>query len=263
MYELISFHPNQYNAIYSQGGRFYSMSPPYIHTSLITDSDLSSSLSLAKKEKKFRTAEGLRDELLLRYFFTALNNFHDLVKKINEGSMIVKSLEDINKKLVVKIETFSFLKDDNPLLLRHFLHTFWLFLGVNGHDAEALFHDVVKGSDIDNLVLKDMKLFAQWKTDKVGLIGFIHQNYLLRFKKEEKWEAYKNACFSLLLLSDLLGYESKESIKTEYNIAIEEYESLTGRDAHHTPFKRHADRRSREQHMKEKWEKRKNRNKNI
>lgn len=256
MYKLMRFHATQYNAIYSLHGDFYSISPPYVHTSLVKNEKLILSLEHEPPLKSFKTADGLREYLLTQYYFISLNNFYDLIKKINEGSLIVESLADLNKKLVKKVESFSFLKKDNPLLLRHFLHTFWLLVGVEGHDADELFYSAIKGSDIDALIQKDLKLFATWKADKLALVESIHKTYLSRFKKEKKWEAYKNASFTLFFLSELLGYEGKDGLKAEYNLAIEEYEVNTGKDAHHSPFKRHTDRRSREKHMDEKWKKR-------
>lgn len=259
MYKLLRFHPTQYNAFYSIRNEYFMLSPPFIHATPITNEDTIASLNDDLCIKSFKTAEGLRDHLISQYYFSALNNFYDLIKKINEGSLIVETVADLNKKLTNKIESFAFLKDDNPLLLRHFLHTFWLLVGMDGHNAEDFYYDILKGTKIDALIKKDMKLFSNWDTDKKKLIKTIKDKYQPRFKREKKWEAYKNACFTLYFLSDLMDYSDKDDLKSEYNVAVEEFEANTGKDAHHTPFQRHSDRWSRQRHVDDKWNKRQKR----
>jgi hypothetical protein len=248
------FQPQQYSAIIKVDYDLSWISPPFIEKKrLSSESVTSTEIHLERPIKNFSTANGLRDYLLMQYYFMALNNFYDILKKINEGSLDIKSKEQVKDKVITKLKTMAFLKNDNPVLLRYFVHTYWLFFGVE--ESSDFFIDYFKDTKVEKLILKDYSLFSKWNTDKIQLINVIERTYLKRMQSEGKWGAYKNASFVLFLLAELHGHKDASAMQSKYKQATNEFEKKTGIDPNQSQFQRHTDRKSKDsyyQHHKDK-----------
>lgn len=258
MYKIIHIHPENYSAIIENAGEIYRLSPPYIKKKTVSNNLLESGLlSQSSAIKKFKTADGARDYLLMQFYFLLTNNLYGNFKKINEGSLDIKSLEELEEKVIQKVDVMSYLKSDNPQLLRSFLVNYWFLFGATSNSVEfakEFFYD----SKIETLIQNDIELFSVWKVDKVALIDEISTQFLPRMKKEKKWKAFKNSTFTLFLAGKLLGYKNVDALQATYKEATEEFEINTGLDANHSSFQRHTDRRSRHNYKDIHWKKYKN-----
>ncbi|MCF2900934.1 hypothetical protein L1267_11015 [Pseudoalteromonas sp. OFAV1] len=244
MFTFIHMHNYNYNALIEIDNKQYTVQPPFKKKKV-------ASIEADKEgfRRSFATANGLRDYLLLQYYFLALDGFYDLIKKVNEGSLDIKTTEQLERKVITKLENQKFLLHENPLVLRNYMHTYLMFFPAN--EVQEFCEDYFHGSKIHNLINHDLKLLGVWNKDKKAFVELLHLTYLPRMKKFKKWQSYMKATFSLWLISVLHGYKDSDALRIEYSDACKEYERNTGLDPNYSRFQKYTDRRSRTNYYNE------------
>ncbi len=245
MFSLIHTNTQTYISIVKEGDSYFTISPPFVRKSKVKEETIrEGEFHLSRGISKFKTAEGLRQELLSNFYFLLLSNSYSDLKKVNEGSLDIASKDSLEEKVKNKLDAMSFIKQENPLVLRQIVYNYMALYGVSNSLADFA-EDYFEDTPISELVHGDLKLFSKWNRDKDKLISSLKEKHLPRIKKKGLWESYRNAVFSLFTMARLLNSGEEESIKELYQEAGVEYERNTGRDPNQSKFQRHTDRRSR------------------
>lgn len=245
MFSLIHTNTQTYISIVKEEDAYFTISPPFIKKSSVKEETIRhGEFHLSESVSKFKTAEGLRQDLLSNFYFLVLSNFYSDLKKINEGSLDVISKDYLEEKVKNKLEAMNFIKQENPLVLRQIAYNYIAIYGVS-EDFSDFLVEYFEDTSVSELIAGDIRLFSKWNVDKESMILSLKEKHLPRMKKKGMWESYRNAVFSLFTMARLLGSEEEESIKELYQEAGIEYEKNTGRDPNQSKFQRHTDRRSR------------------